>query len=101
PSPDATNAGGNRPPTYVNKVTPWWDGSQLYGSTEERNRELRSGEGGKLKMGGNRLPEGAGTRLYGMDLTGFNDNYHVGLSVMHTLFANEHNAICDMLASHN
>ena len=39
-SPDSTNAGGQLPPTYVNKVTPWWDGSQLYGSTEERNREV-------------------------------------------------------------
>src|SRR5437763_184620 len=43
-SPDSTNSGGKLPPTYINKVTPWWDGSQLYGSTEERNRELRSGE---------------------------------------------------------
>jgi hypothetical protein len=99
-SPDSTNAGGNLPPTYVNKVTPWWDGSQLYGSTEERNRELRSGEDGKLKMVDGRLPEEADKGLHGMDLTGFNDNYWVGLSVMHTLFANEHNAICDMLRGH-
>jgi hypothetical protein len=49
-SPDSTNAGGKLPPTYVNKVTPWWDGSQLYGSTAEENSELRSGEYGKLKM---------------------------------------------------
>jgi hypothetical protein len=97
---DSTMAGGKLPPTYVNKVTPWWDGSQLYGSDEARNRELRSGEDGKLKMDGDRLPEETNKALHGMDLTGFNDNYWAGLHVMHTLFAREHNAICDMLKSH-
>ena len=100
-SPDSTNAGGALPPTYVNKVTPWWDGSQLYGSTEERCRLLRSGEDGKLAMVDGRLPEESDPALHGVDLTGFSDNYWVGLSVMHTLFANEHNAICDMLKSHH
>jgi hypothetical protein len=98
---DSTNAGGDLPPTYVNKVTPWWDGSQLYGSTEERNRELRAGEDGKLKMSDDhRLPEETNAALHGVDETGFADNYWVGLSVMHTLFAREHNAICDMLKGH-
>jgi hypothetical protein len=100
-SADSTNAGGDLPPTYVNKVTPWWDGSQLYGSTEERNRELRAGEDGKLKMSDDhRLPEETNSALHGVDETGFADNYWVGLSVMHTLFAREHNAICDMLKGH-
>ncbi len=100
-SADSTNNGGELPPTYVNKVTPWWDGSQLYGSTEERNRELRSGEDGKLAMSDDhRLPEETKSALHGVDLTGFSDNYWVGLSVMHTLFAREHNAICDMLKGH-
>jgi hypothetical protein len=99
-SADSTNHGGNLPPTYVNKVTPWWDASQLYGSTEERNRELRAGEGGKLKLENDRLPEETKTELHGVDLTGFSDNYWVGLSIMHTLFAREHNAICDMLKGH-
>jgi hypothetical protein len=99
-SADSTNAGGDLPPTYVNKVTPWWDGSQLYGSTEERNHVLRSGEDGKLAMHDGRLPEEKDGHLQGIDLTGFADNYWVGLSVMHTLFAREHNAICDMLKGH-
>ncbi len=100
-SPDSTNAGGQLPPTYVNKVTPWWDGSQLYGSTEERNRELRAGEDGKLWLEDGRLPEETRKELHGVDLTGFSDNYWVGLSIMHTLFAREHNAICDMLKAHH
>jgi hypothetical protein len=102
-SPDSTNAGGKLPPTYMNKVTPWWDGSQLYGSTEERNRQLRSGEDGKLAMvdDGRRLPEETADGLHGIDLTGFSDNYWLGLSVMHNLFAAEHNAICDMLKTHH
>jgi hypothetical protein len=99
-SPDSTNHGGKLPPTYVNKVTPWWDGSQIYGSTEERNRELRSGEDGKLKVDGDRLPEEPDPGLRGVDMTGFSDNYWVGLSLMHTLWVKEHNAICDMLKTH-
>ncbi|MBV9311595.1 MAG: hypothetical protein JOZ73_12220, partial [Solirubrobacterales bacterium] len=100
-SPDSSNSGGKLPPTYVNKVTPWWDGSQIYGSTEERNRELRSGEDGKLRMVDGRLPEETKKALHGIDLTGFSDNYWIGLSIMHTLFVKEHNAICDMLKSHH
>jgi hypothetical protein len=66
-----------------------------------RNRELRSGEDGKLKMEDGRLPEETKSALHGIDVTGFSDNYWVGLSVMHNLFANEHNAICDMLKAHH
>jgi hypothetical protein len=33
----------------------------------------------------------------GIDLTGFNDNWWVGLSLLHTVFAKEHNYLCDEL----
>src|SRR5919199_1722968 len=89
--------GGSAPPKYVNTVTHWWDGSQIYGSTEERNRELRAGEDGKLAMEDGRLPEETVAKLKGVDLTGFSDNYWIGLSLLHTLFVKEHNAICDHL----
>ncbi len=97
-SPDRTRTWkSGLPPTYVNTVTHWWDLSQLYGSTEERNRELRSGADGKLKIEDGMLPNEDDPKLDGVDLTGFSDNYWIGLSLLHTLFAKEHNAICDHL----
>ena len=89
--------GNGASPTYVNTVTHWWDGSQIYGSSEERCRKLRTGEGGKMILEDGRLPEEDNPDLHGVDLTGFNDNYWVGLSMLHTLFVKEHNAICDYL----
>jgi hypothetical protein len=91
---------GSKPLTWTNTETHWWDLSQLYGSSEERCRQLRTGEGGKLTMDGLRLPEETDKQLKGIDLTGFNDNYWLGLSLMHHLFAKEHNAIASMLAAH-
>src|SRR2546423_991957 len=50
-SPDRTRTGtSGLPPTYINTVTHWWDGSQIYGSTEARNRQMREGEGGRMKV---------------------------------------------------
>ena len=100
-SPDRTRTWkSGLPPTYVNTVTHWWDGSQIYGSTEERNRELRAGEGGRMMVEDGRLPNETKADLDGVDLTGFSDNYWIGLSLLHTLFVKEHNAICDHLAGH-
>jgi hypothetical protein len=100
-SPDRTRTWkSGMPPTYVNTVTHWWDLSQVYGSTEERNRELRSGVDGKLALDDGMLPNETDPNLDGVDLTGFSDNYWIGLSLLHTLFAKEHNAICDHLKSH-
>jgi len=98
--PERTDMGGNGAgprPTYVNTVTHWWDGSQIYGSTEARNRELRAGEGGRMMVENGRLPQETARKLRGVDLTGFSDNYWIGLSLLHTLFVREHNAICDHL----
>jgi Animal haem peroxidase len=97
-SPDRTRTyRSGLPPTYVNTVTHWWDGSQIYGSDEERNRKLRAGEDGKMAMEDGFLPEEREKKLRGVDLTGFSDNYWIGLSLLHTLFVKEHNAICDRL----
>ena len=94
---DPTRSPGENgfPPTFLNKVTHWWDGSQIYGSNAVELAELRSGEHGKIIMGdGGLLPLDPET---GIDRTGFNNNYWIGLSVLHTLFTLEHNAICDRL----
>ena len=54
---------------------------------------------GKLKIGadGKMLVDPA----TGEDLTGFEDNGWIGLSMLHGLFVAEHNSICDMLKAHN
>ncbi len=85
-------------PGYTNENTPWWDGSQIYGSSEKVTRSLRTKHpDGKLVL------DKLGTVSFlardkdGNPLTGFNDNWWMGMEMMHTLFALEHNAICDAL----
>jgi Animal haem peroxidase len=85
-------------PTYRNLETHWWDGSQLYGSTLERQRQVRSFTDGKLTLGADGLLP---LDEHGVDLTGVNANWWVGLSLLHTLFTMEHNAICDRLKTDN
>ena len=85
------------PPAYINTSAHWWAGSQIYGSTDERLNQLRSWEDGKLIVGQDGLlPVDPET---GVDITGFNENWWIGLSLLHTLFTHEHNAICDGLRS--
>lgn len=84
-------------PGFANHISHWWDGSQIYGPDEARCRQLRTGEDGKLAMSSGRLPDETAPGMAGIDSTGFNDNYWLGLSLMHTLFAREHNSICDRL----
>lgn len=80
---------------YQNDHPHWWDATTIYGKDAERLALLRSGVDGKLKMESDR-------RLMkdeknGTDLTGFNTNYWIGLSMCHTLMTMEHNWICDSL----
>jgi heme peroxidase len=83
------------PPTYINEVTSWWDASPIYGSDQATADRLRSFRGGELKLDPDgRLPAGP----WGFEDTGFNRNWWVGLALLHTLFAREHNAICRHLA---
>ncbi|MBK8505693.1 MAG: peroxidase [Saprospiraceae bacterium] len=80
--------------TYLNECTHWWDGSQVYGNDQRTLDWLRSGQNGKLRI----LQNGLLPRdKKGIEETGFVRNWWVGLSMMHTLFVNEHNAICDHL----
>ncbi|MGW4029652.1 peroxidase family protein [Streptomyces sp. NPDC004838] len=98
--PDAvSHTTPDAPPTYENTVTHWWDGSQIYGSDEKRCRSLRTGERGRLRLENGRLPSDTRPGLSCLDATGFNGDYWAGLSLLHTLFAKEHNAICDLIAA--
>lgn len=75
----------------------------MYGSTEAVTQELRTKHpDGKLTLTEEKkeafLPRDPTT---GLPLTGFNNNWWIGLEILHTLFALEHNAICDMFRSHH
>ncbi|MCY4369341.1 MAG: peroxidase [bacterium] len=82
------------PITFINEVTHWWDGSQIYGSDQETLDRLRTGTGGRL-----RLDDAGHLPLddKGIEETGFTRNWWIGLTMLHTLFAREHNAICGRL----
>jgi Animal haem peroxidase len=108
------------PPTYANAESHWWDASQIYGSNHETTARLRAeykrGPDGKIAPTGAPVPDG---KLYldednlildpnainpddlSVALTGFSGNWWAGLSLLHTLFAREHNAICDELRRFN
>ncbi len=93
--PTRQPADRRRPNTFINEVTHWWDGSQLYGSDRHTQAKLRSGVDGKLTVTDDGLlPVDPDT---GTELTGFSRNWWVALGAIHTLFVREHNAICDRL----
>ena len=65
-------------PVYKNKNTHWWDGSQIYGSTEAQTEILR----GKSPDGKLNMEEGIADSFLprdarGIPVTGFNDNWHL------------------------
>src|SRR5687767_12754752 len=92
-------ADSKRPPAYINENTHWWDGSSIYGSSLATQASLRAGREGKVLVS----PTGrlGVDPVTGREITGFTENLWVGLSVLHALFALEHNAICDRLMKHN
>ncbi|WP_374978034.1 peroxidase family protein [Microbacterium trichothecenolyticum] len=89
-----TDADRDLPPTFLNSNSHWWDASSIYGSTPERREQVRSHVDGKLVLKDGNLPLDPAT---GVALTGFSENWWVGLGLLHTLFTLEHNAICDRL----
>lgn len=88
---------GNPLPTFRNQETHWWDGSQIYGSDATMVARVRAGRDGKLALGADGLlPVDPNT---GLEIQGVTGNWWIGLSLMHTLFTYEHNAVCDRLKS--
>lgn len=90
-----------------NEVTHWWDGSQIYGSSQEEQNQVRSfikGRMSTIRVNGrellpkdNNLNTAHNKLNQGYEVTGFRDNWWVGLSMLHHLFVLEHNSISDML----
>jgi hypothetical protein len=90
---------GGAAPAYPNRESHWWDGSQIYGTGNERQNQMRTFVDGKIKvdLDGRLFPD---PDTEGVDLSGFNENWWAGLALLHTVFSREHNAICDALKKH-
>lgn len=91
----------------LNDVTHWWDASQIYGSSYDEQKVLRSFSDGRMRTevynGRELMPKrtdfnvSSNRQNQGYEETGFKDNWWIGLGILHTLFVKEHNAIADML----
>lgn len=104
-----TGTDPSNPRQLPNEITAFIDGSNIYGSEEERTEFLRSLEGGKLKVSeGNLLPFNDGTVEHNDNPTrqdpttlfvagDVRANENVVLTSIHTLFVQEHNRIADEL----
>ncbi|MET9886450.1 peroxidase family protein [Streptomyces sp. NPDC006430] len=86
---------GTGPPTlFGNVASHWWDGSEIYGGDKDSAVSLREPDGGAaLRLEDGHLPVGPD----GLPLTGFAESWWYGLSAMQTLFAREHNVVCEAL----
>ncbi len=109
---EGTGTDLTNPRELPNNITAWIDGSNIYGSDDERAEFLRSFQNGKLKVSeGNLLPfndsdhpvenddprSGDPSRLFvGGDVR---SNENSVLVSMHTLFVREHNRIAENLAA--
>lgn len=83
------------PNLFANASSHWWDGSEVYGSNHEHAMKLRDRKHrDKIRLTRDGyLP----VDTHGFELTGFNESWWMGLSILHTLFAREHNLLCDEL----
>ncbi len=81
-------------PAYKNKNTHWWDGSQIYGSNETQTQLLRGKAiDGMLHVEDTDTDHFLPRDQHGIPISGFTDNWWLGLELLHTLFALEHNSI--------
>ena len=94
---DPTRPAGDRtsPMAHVNVNSPWWDGSSIYGNSQEEQGARRLGVNGKLRVSAEgRLVLPAGdVKADPTQVPGF----WLGLAMMAEVFVLEHNAVCDRL----
>src|SRR5580658_9538888 len=112
--PEKFSSGGRdylarAPETFSNNNTAWWDASQLYGYDETSRRRVKRDPKDSAKMllepvagspGSGYLPVfQAGDPIQrqwaGQESAAFPDNWSIGLSFYHNLFAREHNSFVD------
>ncbi|NEP47905.1 MAG: PEP-CTERM sorting domain-containing protein [Moorea sp. SIO3C2] len=113
PAAPGTGTGLGNPRQQINQLTSFIDGSQVYGSDQERAEFLRTNDGsGKLKSqsinGQELLPFNTGgfpnanttPPISGEELFIAGDvraNEQIGLTAVHTLFVREHNRLAEEL----
>src|SRR5215831_17413709 len=110
----------------LNRVTAWWDASQIYGYDEMSRKRVkqdpddpakllmrpigRQPENEKAREGWKQgylplLNEADRTHMNtlweGQEATAFPDNWSIGLSFFHNVFAREHNKFVDYFRSHD
>jgi len=101
------------PKTTANHVTAWWDASQLYGYDERSDKRVKHDPKDLAKLLLMQVGEGAGAgdklgylpvfepgdpinpEWSGQEATAFPDNWSIGTSFYHNVFAREHNAFVD------
>lgn len=92
---DASWVDDGNPQTFTTADSHWWDGSQVYGSNPTFAAALRTGEGGRLRVGPEGLPPQELEQF--IDVSDVAGNFWVGLALLHALFMLEHNAIADRI----
>src|SRR5271157_3921022 len=94
------------PKTFSNNNTAWWDASQLYGYDETSRKRVKRDPKDPAKLllepvsgmtGAGYLPvlqasDPMQPQWAGQEATAFPDNWSIGLSFYHNLFAREHNS---------
>lgn len=99
------------PKITLNRVTAWWDASQIYGYNETSQQRVKRDPSDPAKL----LLEATGTsaagqpgylpvlqpsdpqnsQWAGQEAVAFPDNWNIGLSFFHNVFAREHNYFVD------
>lgn len=94
------------PRTTLNRVTAWWDASQIYGYDELSQHRVKRDPRDPARLlldqdvNGAYLPllqksDPQNSQWTGQEAVAFPDNWNIGLSFFHNVFAREHNAFVD------